>query len=520
MSFLVKFAATNVYQYTLDTEDLSVIRGASNQLDDFVEKIPRVLEDAGITARIVYDGASEILLSVDTKPEADKAKTAISKLLNDELKGATGAVASVEIPSADMLPQAMIRLETELRRAQLAAPAVIPPPNCGGSKACEIEGVRPAGSRKARGKEVSDHTYERYKRGRRFRTRLLERIFDEQAVKVIDMTKWEQSFEGLKALNEGGAAKQAVRGKMCVIHADGNSFGGCRKKLTSLDGLTAFSKLVEQSLFETLRSSLTELLNRGKTARFRRPKPEPESEGVLPFHILYLAGDEFALVLPAAYGVRVARALLSGFSSTVSEKLKLPEFIAVRNAVDGTLTLSVGMAACDTHEPIQRASALARDLCEGAKERVKAPFDAEEGNVIDFAIIESGFLPGGAEQHRRQSRTCEWNRKPAGPALPIRVEPLTRGAFSQLIEDVKTLKAADFPSSRMHRFCRLVRESPSEDALKKVCFETYERIPHEVREEIKRVADSLLPKNLDDCAPDSSFVKSWFDRKAIWDYAL
>jgi len=506
MSFLVKFAATNLYDYVLDTEDLSVIRGASNQLDDFVGKVPGALKRAGITVEVVYVGASEILLDVDTNPDA--AEEVIVKLLHDELKIATGAVASVELnDTKGDLAKSMIRLEAKLRRAQLASPSVIPPPKCIGSKACEIEGVRPAGSHRARAdrEEVSDHTYQRYQRGREFRTRLLDQIFVDQSLAAVDTTEWEQSFEGLQTLNAGST--QSLRSKMCVMHADGNSFGKCREHLTEARQLTDFSKLVEQSLFETLRNGLSSLLDRGKAL------------GILPFHILYLAGDEFALVFPAVDAVRVARALLSGFSTAVAERLESPEYVSVKSAIKGTLTLSVGMVICDTHEPIQRATALARDLCEGAKEHVKDAFAPEAGNVIDFAVIESGFLPGSAGQHRKQSRTCEWNTvSNGGSTLPIRVAPLTRVAFDHLVEGVKTLKEADFPTSRMHRFCRVIRESTTEKDMREACFATYQRIASEVKKKLD--GKHIMPQSPADCSPASPFVISWFDRKAIWDYVL
>jgi hypothetical protein len=485
--FLVQFAATNLFSYILDTRDLSVIRGASSQLEDFAKKVAHAA--SALSARVVYAGASEILLSMDTEDTARNACKWIEAELKKDLRCATGAVACEPLPRGADLDACRARLESKLRREQLRRASVVPSQSRG-SKPCDIDGIRPqegaalqAGARK--GEYPSAHTRTRYELGRRLRVGLLGDIFTPPE----DKSEWRQSFEDLEALNP--AERSSVKGKMCVIQVDGNAFGACRNSLKTLDGLHAFSEVVDEALMATLKGVLTDLWTAGQVNR------------ILGCHLLYRAGDEFCLVVPARYGLEVLSGLLTTFSTRAADaiaKSGRDELCEVLGG--GTLTLAAGAVFCDTHEPIQRATRLATELCDAAKAKL-GKLDKDEkrnpvlGNVADFAVVESGFLPSSVSEHRVR--------------IPCTTRSLTCGELRKLIEGVKVLKENHFPTGRVHALVRLLATGAGEADIRKI----FERLSATVATAL--TGAGFLPGNY---KPESEFMKRWPDIREIWDYVF
>jgi hypothetical protein len=505
--FLVRFAATNLFQYIMDTEDLSVGRGASSQLDHFVQTIECSLRAENLHPEPVYAGASEALFAFANHPEATRAVACIEDTLKEELRFATGIALWEEWKADEALSVCLDRLETKLRREQLRRGTVVPPESPNGERECELDGVRPAEEevKHAEGrKQVSAHTAQRRTCGRTLRTGYLTRIFGENRLAGIDGDKWRQSFEDLEVLNgEPDTVKTTVHGKMCVIHADGNKFGTCRSQVSSLRGLRQFSQVVEGSMAATLNQALAELFDLGVRHQ------------ILPFHLLYWAGDELSVVIPARFGCEIVCTLLSQFSEKILTELNADSG-HLRNAIGMTpLTLAVGAVFCDTHEPIQRAERLAKALAEEAKKSVTCARDAQQGNVVEYAVIESGFLPATVDDYLARARSCTW-KKHAGSREGILRDSALRGdEFKQLIADVRELKRLAFPGTRVHSFAATVRGATDEGALRSECWSLFQRVPREVD-----LPDRLRPGSEAACVPCGPFVKPWLDRRELWDYVL
>ncbi len=435
--WLVRFAVTNLLDYILDTEDLSVIRGSSVELDDFVKGQAQAIEDSGKGIRTIYAKASEMLISTHNETTT---KWVVQELENRFKKGdsrlATAASAIVNLPAGQLLESAIRELEAKLRRQQMCRPSVVPPERLDGSGACEIEGVRPAdgGSiwyKDARPRNVSQHVKRRYEQGRLLRAGLVGLIFPQESENYGTDT-WEQSFDDLETYNrpdeiEPGtnaavARSGSVCGKMCVLHADGNKFNARRSSLEGTDALKEFASLVEDATKAALQASLGNLWDRAQVYK------------KMPFHLLYWAGDEFTLVLPAAYGVGAMTSLLESFSQTAeAEFAQRPKLATASQCLGGTLTLAVGAVFCDTHEPIQRAHSLAQELAESAKRCVANPYDADQGNIADFIVIESGFLPEREHlaAHRKETLSAPW----LNGSLAIG-RPFVRNSLKKLVCDV------------------------------------------------------------------------------------
>lgn len=214
---LVRFVATNLFDYIFDTEELSVARAGSDDLDTNVRAVAEhIATTLGHSGKLVYAKAREALFYVQDPAKAAQVAEALEREFHRQLVMATGIAKWAEWTAGAELNACLIALEADIRREQLRRTTVVPPPQLDGTDPCEFDGLRPATtvlSRYPDGRpRVSAHTYDRYDRGRQQRTRILARLFKDDAPN--DMGRWKQSFTDLEKLNDEAPA--SVRSKMCV----------------------------------------------------------------------------------------------------------------------------------------------------------------------------------------------------------------------------------------------------------------------------------------------------------------
>lgn len=519
----VKLALTNLVEFMQDTENLSVVRASSKALDDLAKGVARVI-DGG---HVVYAEGSEALIAFSSLPAARAGAAAIEGMLAapaDPHKPETYCTAVVSVVEADpgeSLVRSLDRLENGLRRDQMRQASVVPGVMTGREE-CGLEGVRPATTYGWVGdglRPLSGHVANRLVEGRRWRSWRAQQLFGEPAESEAPIedgedraarTVWDESFEGLARFAPPGP----VAGKMCLLHVDGNRFGACRSGITSAEDLTALTVLVDDALRRSLEEALRHLWERAREAE------------ALPFHILYWAGDEFGLVVPAAAGVATAEVILSTFSPSFTGALSVVEDGEQRarliRAIGGeTLTLAIGMVVCDSHEPIDRADRASRRLCESAKaetgvdlERVRS---AGAGNVIAFAVVESGMIPDAPSGYRAWARSA-----------------MAVGEFRDLVEDVRMLKWAGFPTGRLHALAGLLPSRASDVDLGSAAWEILSRVDWgalaaaieggrdglgpEVAEDWERRLAAMRPPDNKACGVGSPYLDPWLTRRELWDY--
>src|SRR6266851_2692690 len=222
--WLVRFAVTNLLDYILDTEDLSVIRGSSVELEDFVADQAKQIHNPKNGIKTIYAKASEMLIST---PSENSARKVVQQLEADFKKGdsrfATAASAIAKLPAGQPLKSIIPELEKNLRQQQMSRPSVVPPDKLRGPRACEIEGIRPAEEQPIWYKDgtrrnVSGHVERRYKKGQGRRTGLVWRIFQEES-KAVRLEDWEQSFSDLECYNR---PDQIERGTAAAVNESGS----------------------------------------------------------------------------------------------------------------------------------------------------------------------------------------------------------------------------------------------------------------------------------------------------------
>ena len=533
---LAKLALTNIPGYVLDTENLSVIRASSDQLDRLARDTAEELSSDGV----LYAAGSEVLAYFAAPCDEDSGVRALTQAFDavtrrDPAVSAAGGrplvtatCRAVRQGPDEPLDRAVMRVENRLRRAQMAQASVVPG-ELSGNVECGLDGVRPAdvetwvgdGTRK-----VSRHAEARLRSGRVGR-----RLRVEQLLGPVDAPadladgdasgapghQWDESFEGLERFSPPGIA----HGKMCVLHVDGNQFGSVRTRLTLPQAWRELTGLVEDAMTGALRSALRDLWLRAHDV------------DALPVHILYFAGDEFRIVVPADAGVDVALGVLEsfsgGFTELVATRLPSLDDVAVREELsnvleDATLTLAAGALFCDSHEPITSATTAAARLCDNAKRRLvdaATARQAEAGNVVDFAVVESGMIPSSLDDYREGHQS-----RPVAPEEPSRMlrYPLRRGEFRALVDDVRVLKRAGFSSGRAAALVGLSLSTQCDKDVSEAAFKVFERVEWAALEGRLDDAEAvarlrvLRPHTQADCVPGSPFMTPWLARRELWDY--
>ncbi len=525
---LAKFALTNLLDYVHDTENLSVIRAASKQLDDVARAVGTTVLPTGA---LVYAASSEALFKLDPSAEADLQ--AIADAVDDACRKApyvTAVLKHVDPQPGWTLERSLACLDNQLRRAQMQQASVVPG-DLTGKGPCGLDGVRPAtieGCWVGDGKRLlSGHAASRLQSGRRQRGWRARQLFPRDVPDDVDMeeeagSSWEESFEAFKHFSPEGP----IASKMCVLHADGNRFGACRRRLTRVGDLTAFSTLVEAALTRTLQEALRDLW------------AQADAHKALPFHVLYWAGDEFSIVVPAAAGVAVAKKILTSFSQGVRDALGEigdgDEHKRIDEATgEGALTLALGMLVCDSHQPIEAATAASRRLCERAKTAL-----AEEGsehraaekaeNLVSFSVVESGSVAGADREEGHDT---------------VR-HPLTASGFCTLVDELSVLRLAGFSSGRAIALSAALaapQGTPEEErSVRAATWKILSRAAWgDMEEAIQRKANDpkenptkmgvdvalrtlrgLRPSSEGDCERDSQYVAPWPARRELWDYAV
>lgn len=527
---LVKLALTNIAGYVLDTENLSVTRASSDRLDRLAREAAAAL--AG--GEVIYAAGSEVLVYFDDLADPAEAVRRVAESFASVAEDAplvTAVCEGVSRREGEDLDDALARLDNLLRRAQMAQCSVVPG-RLTGSGECTLDGVRPADETAwvgDRTRPVSAHTKRRLQEGRPGRRRRAEAIFGgdggperggsadaaaEQATHRLD-----ESLEGLGRFSPPGV----MAGKMCVLQVDGNRFGAYRARLDDAGAWRVLTDLVETAMTASMRYALGDLWRRAGEM------------DALPVHILYCAGDEFRVIVPATAGVAAAGRILEAFSGQFAAALADVSDAAMRERLAGalegeSLTLAVGAVFCDLHEPITSATSAAGWLNESAKSLIRTVADArspEAGNVVDFMVVESGMIPASLRGYREANL-----RRPASPgaASPDGPRGMLRGplssvAFAGLVEDVRVLRRAGFPTGRAAALATLLLHEARDDQVEATAWELFERVEWPVledrldgdRDALARLR-GLRPSAQAECRPGSPVLDPWLARREIWDY--
>ena len=182
------------------------------------------------------------------------------------------------------------------------------------------------------------------------------------------------------------------KGFITFIYADGNNMGGYLENIETPAQYRQFSERVFIALQKAAFDALAVYL-------------KPNDDGVLPFEIISIGGDDLLLIVPGSAAFDVVHAIGKNFDqefnsySKFTEKDKLrksqryarSEWIDEQN-MQPVFSLSLGFVIAEGHTPVGFLEHLAGSLLRTAKARAKTlkkPDVAYLGGTVDFLVLKS-----------------------------------------------------------------------------------------------------------------------------------
>lgn len=521
--WLVRAEGVNFANTLSDTEDLSIIRGASLALlriDRFVEAA--IASIPGATASLLFSGASQCLIEVRlAAPEASFGaylERAVADLLRRLRQAGTKADpahprAGLDEPfehlslvvdaephfDADDRAPVVARLEARNRSRQQRDWSLPPPGPVSladaPDNACDpFDRVRPAQVSIDLPKDKVDMSpalvdaSTRPDGGQRVRVsasskarrafgRTQRKAFygDELAAEGLD-APFPASVSVTDSLEEivekphptrrdGSVLPVSLRNKVAVIYADGNAFGKIREHVA----LDAFSATLTRRRREFLAEILCWYLGELKGpdwSGFATPSlktgDEPGVEKALRLETLLWGGDEFIFVVPAWLAVPFVERFLAQSAGWEIEDKALAEA-----GVSGRLTHSLGVVIANAKTPIRLLRTRAQDIADRAKAA-----GYRDRSTATFEIFESIAPPdvtiAGTRANQYGLGVVPADAREAAQDTVTKALALPGDRFSDLVARIVTLKDGDpaqdlpgFPRSQLYGALRAAQATGS-----------------------------------------------------------
>lgn len=282
--FILRVAGVNFGATLYDTNDLSVIRGASLMLDGVVDAVKNVLKDEGFASAVRLSGGAsvaEFALRTDAVG-ASQAEAALRRALASGPWRHLSFVIGVKEVSGDR-SAAQKAAEARCASSQFRQWTVPPCPAPHATRQDALDGVRGASKRLHLKGWVSEATRTRLREGRFQRQRFfLSRLGDK-----LEGVRFCNSFDELIA-NAPKWVPDAASRKIAVIHFDGDGFGAAARNV----GVERFA----EEMAPLSKALLGRLVDDARKAEEREV---PDKALRLRLEVLVWGGDDITLVAPA-----------------------------------------------------------------------------------------------------------------------------------------------------------------------------------------------------------------------------
>ena len=304
---LLAFDTDRIKGYVFATPGLKEIRGASALLDRLnrVEMPATVLEAAPGAQKIYAHGGGGLFI-VPTGTDVAACR-AVQSAYRKQTAGAA-SVTGVSLPlpagfdrrTGDLTPitpvlQLLMRRRKDTppeARAAVSLPFLRPCDICGEFPAAGEEEYVPAGEEPAlvcapcqRRQQETQGAWEKSDLSRR-------------VAGLPGFPRWPESFTDIGDLS-------SPHGYLGLIYADGNGMGREIERLSSPEAVTQFAEGVDNALLEATRAAIRRHL--------------PAKDGMAPFRVLLLGGDDLVLVTRADAAMDVALTLAQEFRAKAKD---------------------------------------------------------------------------------------------------------------------------------------------------------------------------------------------------------
>ncbi len=233
-------------------------------------------------------------------------------------------------------------------------------------------------------------------------------------------------------------------GYVAFIYADGDGVGSFVESRRTREDYQKMSQHLRDATWYAVTFALAnnlaiQILDNPMSAE---ETEEQRKRPTQPFEIITIGGDDVMLILPAHVALQVARDMAVKFTEYLKEK-----DIKTQGR---PLTLSAGVVIAPQHMPVRLMRDFARELLKkGAKPRAKKTDSA----AVDFQIFTSTAVYGSdvMDVRARPPYSIAPLDKPDDKPLRLYHRPYTIPELNNLLDALKELNAADFPTSQLYQ---------------------------------------------------------------------
>lgn len=469
---LIAFDTDQIKGYVFATGKLKEIRGASSLLDD-LNRVKTPQEANKLHARKIYAHGGSALFLVASKEEAEQLGKAVQKLYRTETGGGASITYAVQpLPDCDVLDimtakdldgrvtmlQMLQMLHWRLRLAkdgqsdraggvaaviaQPSHPFLCPCEACGAAyakdiqsdpdksegrycRAClrkrnEDEGVRhkiPDMIYAARS-AVASHQDEDQDDNLRLWERIFRILSRQDAVggtySFSNSTQRPPDFNAFRDLTSGKAY-------MGLIYADANNIGKAILEQETLQGVQRLAEKVDRAVFKAVGDAIRRHL--------------PVHNGLFPFDILLIGGDDIVMAVPADKALLVASTLAQAF----------------QQHTDHRHTLSVSVVLAPITYPFNLQRTLADDILKNAKKagamsRANGG-ESQEQARISFVVITGTTSLSYQKIYDGMYREDQYKKE----EFRATMRPYTLDGFSWLLKRLKEGHEKRLGRTKLHQ---------------------------------------------------------------------
>ena len=460
-TFVVVVDTPSIKNYVFGTDPLNEVRGASARLDtlnrhETKKCLAEQLGKERVKCIYANGGSAQFLIHESEQADVRMACESMVQHIREQTDGEVGVVYGIarlkdntsytDYAEAVQIAHFQLRCQREFATSQRSA-ALIPL-----MMECDSASHLPAVDIDNNDGDILSHaSYEKRQHGRDARQHGL----------------WPQWMEHLKAREQSWPSDEywdklrcesltnigdcsSWDGYIGLIYADGNGMGTIIKALNLPKTYRQFSRIVDESIREACFTALNQVCE-CEIENVRNALKNDKDFKSLPADILLLGGDDLLVALPADRSLDFAQQATETFQRLTQEKIneledeKTRAFFHKQSNNEG-FTISCGVAIAKSNYPFYLLLDLAEELLKNAKKKdsLYSHSEADGEARIDFHVV------AGANSYALAQVREETYLAKTDATDPRTLRPLSCRQLEQLRKNVKELKVAGFPHSKLH----------------------------------------------------------------------
>jgi hypothetical protein len=411
--WLVCFDTDRIKSYLFATNRLKEIRGGSVLIAELDKKRKEFLENQYGEGNVVYSAGGGAAVLVPSRQAAESLIAEIEREFSVDTFTAT--ITGIALPPETRIEGQdfgkWMKLAGEhLRHAKSGKASFLTLPIEPYMRLCGSCGQYPAAKEYANNDGSDDWLcqacFKKRGLGGSARYGFFDQFVERTHSEIWKRVKMSDDLDGIGELF-------SPPGYVGFIALDGNHIGELLEKPATLTAYQAFSsrlyELTENQTFKAL-------------AKYGEPH-----QGIAPFEIVLIGGDDVLLITAADIAIKIALAIATGFEQNSADAVLKPASLERERK---KLTMAGGVVLAHADFPIPAMHRLAESLQKSAKKLC-----AEQGytsGAIDFLVVSGSDIDLEEMRH----------------AIPHR-RPYTLEEMQRLLDHIRKLKQSNFPTSQL-----------------------------------------------------------------------